>query len=212
VIRLAAHTGVGTDDYKGHILGPNYAIQGNILLGPEILDSMEARFLREEGDLSCKLMAAMQGANVVGADTRCSSNGTSSLFAFVKVASINDVMGSPSFEASVRTNDNDQIEPIDSLQTLVNELIMCNLSDIEETIDFKEYFTVFPNPATSSLNIKVLRTGNYNLEFVNQSGKTILTDKISTDDSIDVSRMEAGIYFLKLSSESVTVTQEVLIK
>jgi uncharacterized Ntn-hydrolase superfamily protein len=29
----AAHTGASTDDYKNHITGPNYAIQGNILLG-----------------------------------------------------------------------------------------------------------------------------------------------------------------------------------
>lgn len=41
----AAHTGTQTDDYKNHVLGPNYSIQGNILLGQEILDSMEARFL-----------------------------------------------------------------------------------------------------------------------------------------------------------------------
>ena len=68
--QAAAHIGTSTDDYKGQRVGPNYAIQGNILLGPEILDSMEARFLNTEGDLACKLMAAMQGANVVGADTR----------------------------------------------------------------------------------------------------------------------------------------------
>ena len=116
----AAHTGSSTDDYKNHILGTNYAIQGNILLGQEVLDSMESRFLNEPGDLACKLMAALQGANMVGADTRCSTNGTSSLFAFVKVAQPDDTFGSPSFKVSVRTQDNTGIEPIDSLQTLFN--------------------------------------------------------------------------------------------
>ena len=56
--RTAAFTGSNTDDYKNHIIGPNYTIQGNILLGQQILDSMESRFLSEPGGLACKLMAA----------------------------------------------------------------------------------------------------------------------------------------------------------
>ena len=48
------------------------------------------------------LMAAMQGANIVGADSRCADNGTSSLFAFLKVAHRDDVQGNPGFLVSVR--------------------------------------------------------------------------------------------------------------
>ncbi len=117
-IESAAHTGVNTDDFKNHVLGPNYAIQGNILLGQQILDSMESRFLAEPGDLACKLMAALQGAKVLGADTRCASNGTSALFAYVKVAQLTDNFGSPSFTISVETASGAGIEPIDSLQVL----------------------------------------------------------------------------------------------
>ena len=58
-------------DYKNHIIGDHYAIQGNILLGQSILDSMESRFLNTSGSLSEKLMASLQGAKVIGADTRC---------------------------------------------------------------------------------------------------------------------------------------------
>ncbi|MEZ5198665.1 MAG: DUF1028 domain-containing protein [Bacteroidales bacterium] len=63
--RCAAYTGHNCDDYKNHIIGPNYTIQGNILLGQQILDSMEARFLNTEGELACRLMAALQGAKVI---------------------------------------------------------------------------------------------------------------------------------------------------
>ena len=76
--RRAAYTGANCDDYKNHITGPNYTIQGNILLGQQILDSMEARFLNSEGELACRLMAALQGAKVIGADTRCLDDGVSS--------------------------------------------------------------------------------------------------------------------------------------
>lgn len=67
-IQTAGYTGSSTLDYKGHIEGVSYCIQGNILLGPEVLESMEANFKAEPGDLKCKLMAALMGAKRVGAD------------------------------------------------------------------------------------------------------------------------------------------------
>ena len=79
--RSAAFTGENCYDYKGHITGTNYSIQGNILLGEEIILQMEENFLNTEGNFSQKLMSALQGANVLGADTRCLQDGTSSLSA-----------------------------------------------------------------------------------------------------------------------------------
>ena len=48
-------------------------------------------------------MAAMQGANIIGADTRCAGFGTSSLFAFLKVAQTDDLPGNPSLLVAVKT-------------------------------------------------------------------------------------------------------------
>ena len=72
--QAAAYTGSATDNYKNHRTGPHYAIQGNILLGPAVLEDMETNFLQADGDLACKLMAALQGAKRVGADSRCAGN------------------------------------------------------------------------------------------------------------------------------------------
>ena len=44
-----SYTGTNCFDYKNHIIGDNYAIQGNILLGQSVLDSMETRFLNTTG-------------------------------------------------------------------------------------------------------------------------------------------------------------------
>ena len=140
--QAAAYTGTSTDNYKNHIIGDNYSIQGNILLGQEVLDSMEARFMNESGDLTCKLMAALQGANMAGADTRCSGNGTSSLFAFIKVAQPTDMFGSPSFNISVRTHSNSNIEPIDSLQIMFNISHNCSSLNISENHSFRELIKV----------------------------------------------------------------------
>jgi len=87
---VAAFTGEDCFDYKGHELGPNYAVQGNILSGQAILDSMSFRFFFEVSDLAGKLMASMQGAKKVGADTRCFAAGVSSRSAFLRVANPDD--------------------------------------------------------------------------------------------------------------------------
>ena len=117
--RSAGFTGVNCMNYKNHITGPNYAIQGNILLGQMILDSIEARFLSTEGSFAEKMMAALQGANVVGADTRCTNNGTSSLSAFIRIARPEDPVGGFYCDINVPSVP-EGMEPIDSLQTLFN--------------------------------------------------------------------------------------------
>lgn len=197
----AGHTGVQTDDYKNHVLGPNYAIQGNILLGQEILDSMEARFLNAPGDLACKLMAALQGANVVGADTRCASNGTSSLFSFVKVAQPDDIFGSPSFVVSVRTSNNAGIEPIDSLQVLFSLLHGCSGVGVNENERFNSVFKLYPNPVENNLVIenKFPGTSSNRVSITDVSGALIFQGSYKHSLSLDVSSYAKGIYFIRIS-------------
>lgn len=196
--KTAAHTGTSTFNYKSHILGPNFSIQGNILLGQKVLDSMEARFLREPGDLSCKLMAALQGANMVGADTRCTSNGTSSLFAFVKVSAPGDSIGFPYFKLSVRTHNGDQIEPIDSLQILFNQVKTCASVGVGQNLS-QHSILVFPNPTREVVKIhrtkgdlkRYLRVvfvpvfGIEKKEFVLQSG----------EGELNIEGLADGMYF-----------------
>ncbi len=85
-----AYTGSQNDSWRGHINGPGYAIAGNILLGPEIIQDMEIAFLAEDGPLEDKLMAAIQAANVPGADTRCLSYGKPAISSFIRVTHIGD--------------------------------------------------------------------------------------------------------------------------
>jgi uncharacterized Ntn-hydrolase superfamily protein len=118
--RTAAYTGVNTMTYTNHITGTNYSIQGNILLGPEILANMETNFLTTPGTLADKLMSALQGASIPGADTRCLDENTSSRSAFLRLGCPYD-------------NENDLhldldffnvpigVEPIDELQTAYDD-------------------------------------------------------------------------------------------
>tara|TARA_B100000676_G_scaffold62569_1_gene61927 strand:+ start:984 stop:1817 length:834 start_codon:yes stop_codon:yes gene_type:complete len=146
--RSAAYTGENCMDYKGHILGDTYAIQGNILLGEEILLDMEYNFNSTIGSLADKLMAALQGANVQGADTRCLDDGTSSLSAFIRVAEPLDQNNNFYLDLNINNTSNGQ-EPINLLQALYDEWLenqnpvgdinddgVLNISDLIILIDF----------------------------------------------------------------------------
>ena len=208
----AAHTGSSTDNYKNHIAGSYYSIQGNILLGKKVLDSMESRFLNETGDLACKLMAALQGANMVGADSRCSSNGTSSLFAYVKVAHPTDVFGSPSFIASVRTSANAGIEPIDSLQTKFDLAHNCNMVGLIESKDFTKSFSIYPNPTSDYLTIDNKTEATYDLFLFDIAGNLLYQEPIDKTKNLKVSQYKSGVYFLKITNKNRTVVKKIIIK
>ena len=132
--RSAAFTGTNCYDYKNHILGPNYAIQGNILLGQQILDSMEYYFLNTTGCLPEKLMAAMNGAKVVGADTRCMVEGTSSLSAFLRMALPTDSYNNLFLDINV-AGTAPNVEPIDVLQTKYNQWKNSNISYCDSVLN-----------------------------------------------------------------------------
>lgn len=199
----AAFTGTACLDYKNHITGPNYSIQGNILLGQKVLDSMEIRFNREKGDLACKLMAAMQGANMVGADSRCAANGSSSLFAFLKVTLPTDTFAFPYFLVSLKTPNNAGIEPIDSLQILFNAKKSCpvNLVGITKETAASNDLKVFPNPAKNLLTIKipVNQTQSHCL-IKNVLGEVQFDAIVEKEIHLNTTLWERGIYFIEVNT------------
>jgi uncharacterized Ntn-hydrolase superfamily protein len=127
----AGFTGFATDYWKGHITGPGYAIQGNILLGPQIIDSMEFEFLNTEGPLEEKLMAALEAAKVPGADTRCLPNNKSSISAFIRVIRPGD--GGTTYLYEVINNTSGSTEPIDLLRVAFDEWKLLKRADADSS-------------------------------------------------------------------------------
>lgn len=196
----AAHTGSSTDDYKGHRIGPNYAIQGNILSGPAVLDSMEARFLNSDGDLACKLMAAMQGANMVGADSRCNDNGTSSLFAYLKVSPVDADMGDPGMLVSVRTHDGDEIEPIDSLQVLFDAQNFCPPTVGLNDLSAYRQMSVYPNPFTEVIKVEPGLVKVYTLSVHQMDGVEMYKSLEVGASNIATNEWAKGVYIVLIES------------
>jgi uncharacterized Ntn-hydrolase superfamily protein len=201
-VSAAGFTGANCDNYKNHktgnINGIYYSIQGNILLGQLVIDSMESRFRNAEGDLACRLMAALQGAKMVGADTRCTADGTSSLFAFIKVAQPTDSYGNPSFFLGVRTHDNAHIEPIDSLQSIFDAQHLCETTTVFENrkIDLK----IFPDPARNEIEVRFGEALIGALFVISdQFGRPLLHGNVSeVSQKIDITKLASGLYVLQV--------------
>ena len=68
--RTAAWTGTGASDWKGHRCGTNYCAQGNILVGPEVVESLARTFESTTGSLAERLLAAMDAGQNAGGDLR----------------------------------------------------------------------------------------------------------------------------------------------
>jgi uncharacterized Ntn-hydrolase superfamily protein len=174
--RSAAYTGASCIDYKGHLLGPDYAIAGNILLGPQILDSMETKFLNTPGTLADKLMAALQGAKVIGADTRCTSRGTSSISAFIRVANPQDTTGQLHLHLNVN-NTPVGVDPIDSLQILYNMWIPVELISFTASVNSEDVFLRWSTASElNNLGFEIQRSYDsedfFTIGFVNGNGTT----------------------------------------
>jgi len=68
----AAHTGSACIDHAGHVTGDGYAIQGNCLAGPQVLEAMEAAWQASPPDapLADRLLAALRAGEDAGGDKR----------------------------------------------------------------------------------------------------------------------------------------------
>jgi len=68
--RAAAHTGEKCFDWAGHRVGDGYTCQGNILVGPEVLEAMAESFELATGELADRLVSALRAGDEAGGDRR----------------------------------------------------------------------------------------------------------------------------------------------
>jgi uncharacterized Ntn-hydrolase superfamily protein len=66
----ATFSGKECHDWAGGLTGPGYSIQGNILTGPNVVETMQTNFLKTSGDLAARLQAALLAGDRAGGDKR----------------------------------------------------------------------------------------------------------------------------------------------
>ena len=68
--RSATFTGEKCNPWAGGIKGPNFACQGNILAGEDVVKNIAKSFQESKGDLGERLIAALQAGQDAGGDSR----------------------------------------------------------------------------------------------------------------------------------------------
>lgn len=69
--RAASHTGTLPDDWKGHLIRPYLACQGNRLVGPEVLDAAVGAYeARAEDPFVERLLSALDAGEDAGGDAK----------------------------------------------------------------------------------------------------------------------------------------------
>ncbi len=186
--RSAAFTGTNNSSVANHIVGSNYAIQGNILISQDVLDDMETGFLNTNGTLADKLMGAMQGAKRIGADSRCTGNQTSSKSAFLRVAKVEDAFtnyGHLTVDLNVSKTD-PAVDPIDILQDTYDYYLANPGTDCADTVSVFPYEESFETDLGLWVqnDMDLSHVGNTDFDWTRNSGSTT-TSNTGPDSASD---------------------------
>ncbi len=83
-----------------------------------------------------------------------------------------------------------------------------SVSEINNTIAFK----ISPNPASNFINISIADKIIDELKIVDINGKTVLIkNKLESNGQIDISKFDAGVYFISVKIANKTGIQKILI-
>src|SRR5262249_3866534 len=67
---IAAYTGPAANKWAGDKQGKTWSAQGNILVGPQVVEAMGRAFDATQGELAEKLYAALKAGDDAGGDSR----------------------------------------------------------------------------------------------------------------------------------------------
>jgi hypothetical protein len=163
-------------------------------------------------------MAALQGAKVPGADTRCTNK--SSISAFLRVAKPTDPQGGPYWLDLNVNNTPLNKDPIDSLQVLYNQWVISGISNNQNI--YPESFSLsqnYPNPFNPNtiISFDIAKLSNVKLVVYDMTGSEvqILADNMFHRGrytvSIDASGLASGTYFYRLKADDFIDTKKMIV-
>jgi len=82
--------------------------------------------------------------------------------------------------------------------TVLNEPAIASFENASQQYDKTNLFRVYPNPAKDILHVET--NGSATFSLINQSGKILITTIINGKGIINISRIVAGLYYLKNNS------------
>lgn len=110
---VAAHTGSKCIPAAGHYVGENFSVQANLMLNDKVWPAMKEAYQKTSGDLTDKMLAAMDAAQAVGGDIRGKQSA-----AILIVSGTNT--GRPWADRVMELRVEDHPEPLQELRRLVH--------------------------------------------------------------------------------------------
>nr|WP_321246245.1 T9SS type A sorting domain-containing protein [uncultured Psychroserpens sp.] len=92
---------------------------------------------------------------------------------------------------------------------------LCSTLGVDE-VSLSDNISIYPNPAKNNLNI--LATSNLQLELAtifDVRGRQVITKDLNSSNSlntIDVSQLQAGVYFIKIDLDTISTTKKFIVE
>lgn len=110
---IAAYTGPAANTWAGDRQGKTWSAQGNILVGPQVVEAMGKAFEAAEGDLAEKLFAALKAGDAAGGDSRGRQSAAMLVVGAGRGRNLNN-------DRTIYLNVDDNPAPIPELRRLLN--------------------------------------------------------------------------------------------
>lgn len=77
----------------------------------------------------------------------------------------------------------------------------------------QQLFSVYPNPTSGSVNIKLQDATSANISVTDVLGKTVLAKQINgTENTLDIAALNSGVYFITVQAGSAQSTQKIIVR
>jgi hypothetical protein len=186
---LPSSIAVGTNltvDYKYTIASPGYIYCGLELLGA---NNNEWSWISTVG-----------GAQLDPAPAGTDRTGTFTIFIPANTAVTSSLTGAQNYKIKIELK-NAAYQWITGDYPATKLNLTSNLSVDNNILDDK--LSVYPNPVVDVLNIDTLKNlTNASFSIISSSGQSVVNSKsLNTNNSVDVSGLSSGIYFLSIVSD-----------
>lgn len=81
-----------------------------------------------------------------------------------------------------------------------------------DSFEVKNNLKIYPNPTASNVTIELNNLNNANLQVSDINGRILLTQKLNSTNSIDMSNLPTATYLFKINSDEGTATSKVIKK
>lgn len=184
-------------------------MQGNILLGQVILDTMQHTFLNTSGPLADRLMKTLEAAKIIGADTRCAVRNTSSQSAFIKVVRIGD--GGAPYLQEVVPDSPVGVDPIGLLREQF-DLWKQNLANTVDPFLSRAAFETDSLPANGTAEALLTVAPKNNADTLLAPGLEVLLSNSGQGSWGPVSDLGNGTYVASLTAPATAGSDTVFIR